>query len=103
MHSKRNVDEEGDSGSNGLWGAVNTRAAALLGGGAAAGAAGAAALPKFLSVPSMRRTPSGIEVDQNGGILEQSPSRYYEMEGADDESPHGVELSRNGSTAPYMV
>lgn len=99
-----------ESGSHaGLWGAVHTRAAALLGGGAATGAAaagaGAAALPKFLSVPSMRRSPSGLEVDEYGHVLEQSPSNYYEMEGAVDESqlPDGVEISHSGSLAPYMV
>jgi hypothetical protein len=47
----------------------------------------------------MRRTPSGIEVDQDQGVIQQSPSNYYEMEGADDEShlPDGIELSKNGS------
>ena len=102
---KRNAaGDEMEAGSHKLWGSVSARAAALLGGGAAAAGAGAAALPKFLSVPGLRRSPSGLEVDENGGVLEQSPSSYYEMDGPVGETHQGVELSRNGSlTAPYMV
>ena len=97
--------DEIESSSHGLWGTVNMRAAALLRGGTVAAGAGAAAMPNFLSVPSLRRSPSALKVDENGGIIEQSPSNYYEMEGAHGESelPQSIELSRSGSLTPYMV
>jgi hypothetical protein len=103
--SQRNAAQEDLGSGHSLSGSVNNRAALLLGGGAAAATGAAAALPKFLSVPSMRRTPSGIEVASNGAVLEQSPSNYYEMEGAVDASelPEGVDISPNGTLTPYMV
>jgi hypothetical protein len=101
--SQRAAAEEGLGSGHSLSGSVNNRAALLVGGGAAAVAG--AALPKFLAVPSMRRTPSGLEVDNDGAVLDQSPSNYYEMEGAVDASelPEGVDISSSGTLTPYMV
>jgi hypothetical protein len=103
--SQRAAAEAELGSGHSLSGSVNNRAAFLVGGGAAAVAGAGTALPKFLTVPSMRRTPSGIEVDNDGAVLEQSASNYYEMEGAVDASelPEGVDISPSGTLNPYMV
>lgn len=101
---QRNAAAEDElDGTSSLSGAVNRRAA-LLSGGAAAGA-GAATMPKFLNVPSFRRNPSGLEVDADGAIIEQSPSNYMDMENHVDSSqlPEGVEVSQSGNLEPYHM
>ena len=60
-------------------------------------------MPAFLSVPSFRRSPSGLEVGADGAIIEQSPSNYMDMDNHVDPSqlPDGVEVSPSGNLEPY--
>jgi hypothetical protein len=104
MRKRRNAETEDELNENAsLSGAVSRRAALLSGGAAAAGAG--AAMPQFLSVPSFRRNPSGLEVDASGAIIEQSPSNYMEMDNHVDSSqlPSGVEVSSDGNLEPYHM
>ena len=96
------LSEDDLNGDASLSGAVNKRAA-LLSAGAAGGAAAGSAPPQILSVPSFRKTASGLEVGPDGAILEPTSSNYMEMDNHVDSSqlPPGVEISESGNLEPY--